>query len=313
MVWVAAPTLFLCPGALLLARATNARAWLHVQDFEVDAAFQLGLLRGKRIKGWVLACERWLMRRFHRVSTISSRMIAKAAEKEVDLSRVILFPNWVDLSVIRPIPTSTYRTELGIAPDATVMLYSGNMGGKQGLDMLAEVALLLRDEWKLKFVFCGDGSEKEDLVRRCRDLPGVHFLPLQPAERLNELLCLADIHLLPQRADAADLVMPSKLTGMLASGRPVIVTAQAQTELYQLVSDRAKCGLVVPPEDAKAMARAILKLARDEQSRVLMGANGRAFAVHELGHDAVLSRFEQELARCLEGEDSRVTGAEARV
>jgi colanic acid biosynthesis glycosyl transferase WcaI len=312
IVWLAAPTLFLCPGTLLLARAANARAWLHVQDFEVDAAFQLGLLRGKRIKGWVLACERWFMRRFERVSTISSRMIAKAAEKGIDLSRLILFPNWVDLSAIRPMPTSTYRAELGIAPEATVMLYSGNMGGKQGLEMLAEVALLLRHERKLIFVFCGDGPEKEDLVRRCGDLSSVHFLPLQPAARLNELLCLADIHLLPQRADAADLVMPSKLTGMLASGRPVIATAQAQTELHQLVGDRAQCGLVVPPADAEAMAQAILKLAGDEQSRMLMGANGRAFAVQELGHDAVLSRFEEELARCLEEKDAPVAGAEAR-
>ena len=123
----------------------------------------------------------------------------------------------------------------------------------------------------------------------------VRFLDLQPLERLSELLGLADIHLLPQRADAADLVMPSKLTGMLASGRPVVATASPHTELGRVVSQGAGCGLIVPPEDAAAMANAVMALADDPVLRAQMGASGRAYAERELDRDEVLGRFERQL------------------
>lgn len=89
----------------------------------------------------------------------------------------------------------------------------------------------LVDRKDLLFVICGEGSERQTLRTQAQALGNVRFVPLQPLERLNALLKLADIHLLPQRADAADLVMPSKLTGMLASGRPVVATAQPDTQV----------------------------------------------------------------------------------
>ena len=111
-------------------------------------------------------------------------------------------------------------------------------------------------------------------------------------ERLNELLAMADIHLLPQRADAADLVMPSKLTGMLASARPVVATAQPGTELAQVVQG---CGLVVPPEDPRALADAILVLAADAAWRARLGSAGRLHAAQHMDREAVLKSFETAL------------------
>jgi colanic acid biosynthesis glycosyl transferase WcaI len=103
------------------------------------------------------------------------------------------------------------------------------------------------------------------------------------------------VHLLPQRADAADLVMPSKLTGMLASGRAVLATAQPETELCGVVEDAAACGLVVPPENPAAMADALRALAADPARRAALGANGRRYAEAELGRDVILRRFEAQL------------------
>ena len=275
VVWVVEPALFCAPAALVVARLSGAKAWLHVQDFEVDAAFDLGLLRGKFLRGVVLGAERWLMRHFDVVSTISQRMQQRLLDKGVAPAQAVLSPNWVDVSAITPGGRSfslqagmsaqaaqatghgnSFRTKLGIAPDAVVALYSGNMGGKQGLELLADVAKLCltraaRVQAAVTFVFCGNGAGRADLMERCASLRNVHFLELQPIERLNELLAMADVHLLPQRADAADLVMPSKLTGMLASGRPVLATAHAGTELASVVQG---CGVVVPPEDPAAMA-----------------------------------------------------------
>lgn len=93
VVWVVEPALFCAPGAWLTARLSRAHCWLHIQDYEVDAAFDLGLLKGQRLRRWVTASERWLMRRFDRVSTISKRMVERALSKGVDPARITLFPN----------------------------------------------------------------------------------------------------------------------------------------------------------------------------------------------------------------------------
>ena len=304
VVWVVEPPLFCAPQAWLVARLSGGKAWLHIQDYEVDAAFDLGLLKGKFLRGMVAAGERWLMRRFDRVSTISLRMVDRAVNKGVPAERVVMFRNWVEIRNGQRIEsgqgsssknqgaTVGYREELGIANDAVVALYSGNMGGKQGLEILSQTAALLKGESGVVFVFCGNGAGRDDLVAQCVGLSNVHFLDLQPAERLSELLAMADIHLLPQRADAADLVMPSKLTGMLASGRPVVATANPNTELASVVQE---CGLVVLPEQADAFAEAILKLARDSELRTRLGVAGRAYAVANLDRDAVLGQFEAEL------------------
>ncbi|MDO9030788.1 MAG: glycosyltransferase WbuB [Hydrogenophaga sp.] len=303
VVWVVEPPLMCAPAAAAFASLRGAKSWLHIQDYEVDAAFDLGLIKGDTLRRWVAGAERLLMRRFDRVSTISGRMVERSLAKGVDASRVLYFPNWVDISGITLLAApSAYRAELGLAADAVVALYSGNMGNKQGLEILADVARLLQGDPRIQFVFGGNGSGRADLQARCASLPNVRFLDLQPLERLNDWLGLADVHLLPQRADAADLVMPSKLTGMLASGRSVLATAMPETELGRVVTQGAACGLVVPPENAAAMAEALRALAADPARRAELGANGRRYAERELSRDVILRRFEAQLLALVQGD-----------
>lgn len=295
VVWVVEPPLFCAPAGWLLARLCRARCWLHIQDYEVDAAFELGLLQGRAIRRVVAAGERWLMRRFDRVSTISERMMERAVVKGVSPDRLVFFPNWINLSSIKaPLGENPLRKELNIPPGMLVALYSGTMGAKQGLELLAEVARLLQNTPDLVFVFCGNGPGRVELEHLCAGLPNVRFLDLQPEERLGALLALADIHLLPQRASAADLVMPSKMTAMLASGTPVVATSHGGTELARVL---ASCGRVVPPGDARAMARAILELARDTELRRRLGEVARAYAEQNFDHEKILERFQRELKR----------------
>ena len=296
VVWVVEPALFCAPTAVVVARLSGARAWLHVQDFEVDAAFDLGLLRGMLVHGMVVLTERWLMRRFDVVSTISQRMFQRLLDKGVAPARTRLAVNWVDMAQFdlpSPEGVAAYRRELGLADGAVVALYSGNMGTKQGLELLAAVARLCP---QVVFVFCGNGAGRADLVARCQGLANVLFMPLQPVERLPDLLAMADVHLLPQRADAADLVMPSKLTGMLASARPVVATAHPGTELANVVQT---CGLVVPPEDAPAFANALQVLAADPALCERLGAAGLLYAQSHLDKGAVLAKFEEDLQAVL--------------
>ncbi|MFD4839155.1 glycosyltransferase WbuB [Achromobacter sp. NPDC058515] len=309
IILVVEPALFCAPAAWLAARLCGARAWLHIQDYEVDAAFELGLLKGARLRGMVKRAERFLMRRFDRVSTISRRMLELAVAKGVDPGRAVLLPNWIDVDAIAPrADGGDYRAQLGIPGNAIVALYSGNMGGKQGLQTLADVARRLSREDRLWFVFCGQGPERVPLQEKCKGLARVVFMDLQPAERLGALLNTADIHLLPQRAGAADLVMPSKLTGMLASGRPVVCGAARGTELAGVV---AHCGLLTPPEDAVAMAEAVRKLSYNSQIRETLGAAARQYALAHLHVDAVLAAAEREFA-ALVASKGKPAAADAR-
>ncbi|MDT0496372.1 glycosyltransferase WbuB [Algiphilus sp. W345] len=308
VVWTVEPSLLTAPIAAVVAKLSGAASWIHIQDFEIDAAFGLGLLRGATLQRIVLVMERMLLRRFDRVSTISNRMLERAAKKGVAPSKLTLFPNWVDTAAVRPLEGfSPYRRELGIPAESVVALYSGNMGEKQGLEILGDTARRLSGRSDIRFVFCGGGSGRSALERQCAGLSNVQFLPLQSMDRFNDLLGLADIHLLPQRADAADLVMPSKLTGMLASGRAVLATAVESTELAKAVSGR---GVVVPPGDVERFSAALTELASDSVRRAELGRCARQYAEDALGREAVLGRFVEELATlAIDGRQRRrVTG-----
>jgi colanic acid biosynthesis glycosyl transferase WcaI len=287
LVITVAPALVCAPAALLTARLSGAQAWLHIQDFEVDVAFRMGLLKGKLLQRLVLRMEQALLRRFDSVSSISGRMVERLLEKGVLEENVRYFPNWVDIAHIKASSSQgRYRAQLGIAPDAIVALFSGSLGGKQGLMSIPAAATILAHRKDIVFVVCGDGVMKAKLQASCANLANVILMELQPFDRLGELLGTADIHLLPQSVGVADLVLPSKLSGMLASGRPVIATSQSHTELSSVVS---KCGIVVPPKDDAALAQAICRLADDVELRRHLGGCARAYAEANFERDSILS------------------------
>ncbi len=293
VVIVIEPALFCAPAAWLTARLSGAKCWLHVQDFEVDAAFDLGILSSGWLRSLVLKIEKVLMRCFDRVSTISDQMINRLGSKGVLTDRQVFFPNWVDVDHIFPLKTiSKLREQLEIPSSDIVYLYSGNMGEKQGLEIIVEAARRLIDHKNIIFVMCGHGAAYPRLRELAEGLENIHWLPLQPLDKLNDLLNMADVHLLPQKADAADLVMPSKLTGMLASGCPVLATVFEETQIAEVLESS---GVIVPPEDTDAFVTAILKLAENAEQRQEFGKNAREYAVKNLGRDAVLSQFEDDL------------------
>ncbi|MDP1663597.1 MAG: glycosyltransferase WbuB [Methylobacter sp.] len=293
VVLVVKPALFCVPQAWLVARLSGAKAWLHIQDFEIDAAFGLGMLPAGGLQRWLLVAERLLIRRFDRVSTISFKMLERLGSKGVESNRTFFFPNWVDLGEIHPLATeSEFRDRLGILPNHVVALYSGNMGEKQGLEIVLEAAALLQKDSDIRFVLCGDGTSRLRLQKKYTGLANVVWLPLQPLEVLNELLNLADMHLLPQRGDVADMVMPSKLLGMLASGRPVLTNAHADTQVGGVVS---QCGIVSFSDDPHALSVVLTSLASDPDKRKKLGMVGRRIAEKQFSKEVVLRKFEQEL------------------
>lgn len=258
------PTLFAAPLAILAARAIGARTVLHVQDLEVDAAFAVGHLKSLSfMKKAAYLFEKYTLKGFDRIITISERMSARLVEKTGKAEQVAIVRNWVDLEHIYPLGRkSAYRQELGYADDDFIVLYSGNIGAKQGLDTLLDAAAKLEGQQKIKFVIAGEGPAKRGLLEKFSKLANVSFLPFQPYEKFNEFMNLANLHALPQDRGAADLVLPSKLGGMLASGAPVVVTADEGTELANFLGDSA---IITPPGDSDALSRAIMQASKGDR------------------------------------------------
>lgn len=308
------PTLMTAPVALVAARLVGARTVLHVQDLEIDASFAVGhIVQSAWLKRFAHAWERRLLRRFDRLITISQRMAERLARKGVAVDRIAIVRNWVDLDFIRPLETvSPYRRELGLAESDRVILYSGNIGAKQGFDDVIDAARCLSRRADIKFVIAGEGPAKSALAARAADLPNVRFLPFQPYARLSEFLGVADVHILPQAADAADLVLPSKLGGMLASGRRLIVTAAPGTELASFLQDAA---VVVSPGNAIVLAEAI-EQAADASSEDESSMRRRLHLAARLSKRDGLRHFEA-LAVCWrpikDAQDSKRRGALAAI
>ena len=290
------PTFFCIPGTLVASRLSRARSWVHIQDFEIDIAFSLGLLSTSTLKSAIGGFESWILSKYDRISTISERMIDHLKEKKIVHAIPLLFPNWVDTKRIYPQKhNNVLRTEMGILNNQVVVLYSGNWGEKQGLEVLIEAARRMQDQKRIIFVFCGEGAAYKRIKKAARDLVNVRWINLQPEHRLNDLLNLADIHLLPQRGDAADLVMPSKLTGMLASGKSILATAMTGTQVFNLLSEIVT---VVPPGKIDEFVVALKGLVENEGKRRIQGDRARRYAINNLDKEVILSEFERELLAC---------------
>ena len=287
IVFTVAPTLFSAPGVLLFSRTVKAVSWLHIQDFELEAASGLTMLPGK----WLIyplaeKFEEFSLNRFDMCSTISKRMFELLRQKKVPAEKSYFLPNWVDTNQIYPLDyPSPLRSELNIPDGRFVILYAGNMGNKQDLDLIISAAKLLENKESILFVLCGEGSSKEYLKNSAQGLRNILFAPIQPAEKLNQLLNVADIHVLPQRPGAADAVMPSKLTGMLASGKPTIATSLQETEIALELCEVIR---IIPPGDPEVLANEIEFLYNNPKSRSEYGTSGRAFAQEHWSKEKIL-------------------------
>jgi colanic acid biosynthesis glycosyl transferase WcaI len=284
----------LVPG--LLARRLAVPLVIHVQDLQLDAARELGILRQPLLLAGLTWLELHLFRQARAVTTISRSMAARLAAKGVPPARLQVLPNWADLDKVRPGPRlNALRRELGLTSE-TVVLYAGNLGEKQGLEVILEAAALTRGKPSIRYLVAGEGAARDRIKLRAQDLglDNLTFLPLQSNSRLPLLLAAADLHLVVQRQKAADLVMPSKLTNIMAAGRPFIATAGEGTELARVTSE-SRAGLVVPPEDGRALAQAVLGLAGDPGARKEMGVRARRYAEAFWSRERILRQWEELL------------------
>ena len=255
------PTLFCALTSLLFCKITGAKSFIHIQDYEVDALFGLGMIRQSQVGRFAFWIESFLLQRFDFVSTISPGMVAKAKDKGVDHSRIIFFPNWSEVSRFKTAsPSREIIERLGIDFEKRIVLYSGNIGEKQGLDIVIDACNEMAHLDDIVFLIVGDGGAKSSLVNMAAEkgLNNIFFAPLQPYEDLPALLASADCHLVVQRRGAADAVLPSKLTNIFAVGGNAVITADIGTSLAGVCADFPGIAVRVEPESAVALAEGIV-------------------------------------------------------
>lgn len=279
------PPLTLGPTGWLVGVVRRAPLVFNIQDVFPDAAVRTGAITNRHVIRAAAWLERWSYDRADAVTVLSDDLAANVRAKVSARHRaaVHVIPNFVDTDRIRPADRMTsYRRELGIGSEP-VVLYAGNVGFSQSLDLVIEAARQCPD---IVFVVNGDGAARAALERAASGLPNVRFAGYQPVERLGEVLATGDVHVVPLRAGLGDVSVPSKTYSSLAAGRPVVASIDPGTEIPRLL-DAAGAGVAVGPDDPDAFVRALRALLADRDVMTTFGANGRQWVVAHASPAAV--------------------------
>ncbi|MGF7081460.1 WcaI family glycosyltransferase [Mucilaginibacter sp. UYCu711] len=290
--------------ALLYRTFRGGKLIYHIQDLQIEAAQQSNILKGNKLFQLLHKAEKVILKKSDVVSSISHGMINKIKSK-VDRD-IKFFPNWVETSQFFPIEdNSLIRQQWGFNKADFICLYSGSIGGKQGLENIIYAAELLKEQAHIKFVICGTGPYKkklEEIVLE-KKLDNISFVPLVGKANFNDFLNLADLHLIVQKAYIGDLVMPSKLQTILAVGGVSLITAEKDTSLYALV-EKFKVGFIVDPDDHVKLAEKIIQASYDDTKG--KRANAREYALLYLNIDTVMNRFVNDIAIDPKTDDRRL-------
>ncbi|MFN2477040.1 MAG: WcaI family glycosyltransferase [Chthoniobacterales bacterium] len=292
---IVSPPLLLGSAGWLVSELKSAPFVFHVQDMQPDAAVGLGMLRA----GWFIkalyALESFAYRSAARVSGITQGMLVKFRRKGVPESKLIYFPNAIALDDGKPPPLrGAFRQRNGFRDDEFLAVYAGNLGVKQGLDVLIAAAPLLHDP-RIRIVICGDGAQRDVLTEQIRalQLPNVSLLPLQAGENYRELLADADLCFITQQSGSGNSFFPSKLLGLLAQSKPVITVADPESELAE-AAVQAGFGVNIPPGNPRELAELLDAIASDPERLRQFGEAGRVY-VQQFDKKHVFDSFLREL------------------
>ncbi|RYY63093.1 MAG: colanic acid biosynthesis glycosyltransferase WcaI [Chitinophagaceae bacterium] len=296
--------------ALLYKWTRGAKMVYHIQDLQIDAANELGMVKQKWLIRLLMKAELFILKRTDHISSISAGMIGKIKAK---LDRpVLFFPNWVNTEELYPITDKTgLKEKFGFPATSKLVLYSGAIGEKQGLDQILEAASKLRGE-AICFAICGTGPYKEKLeeIAKAMGLDNVRFLALQPKEVFNDFLNSADLHLVIQKANANDLVMPSKLTGILAVGGLALVTAPADSSLYRYISGE-NIAVLALPDNQSSITQGIYQALFNPPAGVR--TNAWNFAENTLNIERIMPRFLESINAAMAKPAAEVNNPPVRI
>ena len=291
MVFIPAPSfLFGLLGIYYRAFYKKTLIINHIQDLQVNAAENLGMINNKWLLNLSFRLEKYILTRVDYVSTISVGMQKKILEKSDLLNSCILFPNWINSEVIYPIA----RPKL-IDPrlkGKKVLFYSGAIGEKQGLELMIDVAELFKQNNEILFIISGEGPYKKVLETYAitKQVDNVLFYNLLPIEDFNTMLNAAFVHLIIQKDTGSDLFLPSKLTNILGVGGCVIVTASEGSSLFEIITAN-KCGIIIQPDNLSGLVESISRLLTSEIEYLQLKQNALQYAKKYLYQDTIIENF----------------------
>jgi colanic acid biosynthesis glycosyl transferase WcaI len=296
---VISPPLLIGAAAWLLSWLKKAPFILHVQDLQPDAAVGMGMLKTGPLIRAFYRLEAFAYRKAARVSGISHGMVNAFKRKGVPKEKTLYFPNGVNRPSTVP-SAGAFRKRLGLTSNQFVAVYSGNLGVKQGLDVLVDAARLVRNP-QIRVVICGEGSRRATIERQvaAHKLSNVIMLPLQENGHYAEMLVDADLSLITQQKDSGTSFFPSKLLSCLAFSKPILTVADESSELTAALKS-GRFGLNVPPGNPQAVAGALETLADSPAERLEFAKAGTRF-VEQFDFQTVLKRFEHELISLVNG------------
>ena len=293
------PTILISQNILLLRflLGKKCKIWLHIQDFEIDAAKNLEILKLSFLNQILINYERFIYSNFDGISTISKDMLKKLNNKLNITKNPKIIRNWIDTKKIKTNLDQNkiykkIKKDLKIDEEDIVVMYSGSLNKKQDLDLLISAIKSFPNQSLVKWILSIQGLSKSRIIDELSSLKNVIITELQPTNILDTWLSIADIHLLPQKKNVSKLVMPSKLIGILASGRPVVISTKTDTELGQIAN---KAGIATKPGNTKDFSNAIYKLCKNKNLRNKLGKNGLKIVHKIYDKEKILNIFLKDI------------------
>ena len=279
----------------LLKKRMDAKHWIHIQDFEFDAAFQSGLVQSNKggkgfIHTYLMRLEKRIFSKADMVSTISHTMLEKLAGKTT--SNTNYLPNWIDASEINP---ESSKEHPYLKSSKFKILYSGNIGDKQDWNFFGRFIDRLDFE-RFEIIIVGDGAKRKQLGNDLENYAGVTFYPPVAYEELSNLLCSADAHLLFQKTDVLDAVMPSKILGMMASEKPSVITGHPDSEVAKVLQE-SDGGFYISDKNLDVLMQHFEEIYEDKSRAKQMGTNARTYVVTNFSRAQILKQFIEQLAK----------------
>ncbi len=297
VIFLTIPGLPVCVPAAILSWLYRTPIVLNLQDILPDAAVHVGLIRNPKMIRLFTWLENFAYKTATKISVISDGFTENLLGKKVPQEKIVEIPNWVDVNFIKPLEQENnyFRKENNLE-GKFVVLYSGNIALTQPLEILIDAAVKLSHIDDICIVIVGKQEALERLKRYCyrKKATNVILKPFQPRNKLPEMLAAANVGMVMQKHNVISFNMPSKIQVLLASGRAIIGSVPANGTAARAI-EKSGGGLVIPPEDAEALASAIEHLYSNPQLVKSLGEKGRDYAKKVYNFEFILDRYEQLL------------------
>lgn len=277
-----------------LARLHRAPLFFHIKDIVSQAAVGAGMLRKSSLLSHMARhVERFAYTRADAIGVICAAFERHLRNSKIPAGKIVFFPDYIDTKALQPSETrGHFRERHQVGPRDFLVMYSGGIAYKQGLDILVDAARVVSHLPRFRFLIIGEGPTKHDLTRKiaAENINNVRVLPLQPKEQLADQLSAADVLVLTQKRDVTDAVFPSKLLAYMACGRPIVAAASPQSETARFIN-HYRVGIVVPAEEPHSLAEALVYLAANPDQAAEFGANARHTVIRTFEKEAVLDKI----------------------